>query len=209
MNEFVELIKNFFADMGYVGIFVMMTIESSFIPFPSEAAMIPAGISVNEGKMSFLIAFLVGTAGAWLGATINYFIGFYLGAPVLKKFIEKYWKFVFLKIEHYNSAEKFFQKNGEKATLIGRFIPGVRQIISLPAGVFKMNFAKFSLFTIIGAGIWNIVLLLIGYFFAHKQKEILGDLRIFGLTVLVFVIIYLAYHFWAKKKFAEKNFSKK
>lgn len=204
MHDFVNYILGIFEQMGYLGIFVMMTIESSFVPFPSEVAMIPAGALANEGKMSFWLAFAAGTAGAWLGATINYLIGFYLGAPVLKKFIEKYGKFVFLKIEHYNEAEKYFQENGGKATLIGRFIPGVRQIISLPAGVFKMNFAKFSLFTIIGAGIWNLILLSIGYFFNDKKELILGNLKIFGVVLLAFVIVYFAYHFWAKKKFAKK-----
>lgn len=204
MHDFVNYILGIFEQMGYLGIFVMMTIESSFVPFPSEVAMIPAGALANEGKMSFWLAFAAGTAGAWLGATINYIIGFYLGAPVLKKFIEKYGKFVFLKIEHYNQAEKYFQENGGKATLIGRFIPGVRQIISLPAGVFKMNFAKFSLFTIIGAGIWNLILLSIGYFFNDKKELILGNLKIFGVVLLAFVIVYFAYHFWAKKKFEKK-----
>lgn len=151
----------------------MMMIESSFVPFPSEVAMIPAGVNAHSGVMNFWLAFAAGTAGAWLGASINYFLGFYLGSPILKKFIEKYGKFVFLKIEHYNEAESYFQKNGGKATLIGRFIPGVRQIISLPAGVFRMNFLKFSIFTIIGAGIWNLILLSIGYFFADKQEAIL------------------------------------
>lgn len=119
----------------------------------------------------------------------------------MKKFIEKYGKFVFLKPEHYTQAEKYFQKNGGKATLIGRFIPGVRQLISLPAGVFKMNFAKFSLFTIIGAGIWNIILLAIGYAFKDQEEAILGNLKIFGVVLFAFVALYFVYHFWAKKKF--------
>lgn len=183
----------------------MMTIESSFIPFPSEVAMIPAGALASAGQMSFWVAFLAGTAGAWLGASINYIIGYYLGAPVLKKFIEKYGKFVFLKLEHYNQAEEYFRKNGGKTTLIGRFIPGVRQIISLPAGVFKMNFAKFSLFTIIGAGTWNLILLAIGYFFNEQKDLLLENLKIFGVVLLIFVLIYIAYHIWAKKKFSEKK----
>ena len=123
--------------------------------------------------------------------------------------IEKYGKFVFLKPEHYIQAEKYFEKNGGKTTLIGRFIPGVRQIISLPAGVFKMNFFKFSLFTIIGAGIWNIILLSIGYFLNHQKEVILGNLKIFGLALFILVTLYVIYHIWAKKKFQQEVSEKK
>lgn len=200
LHDFVQWVLEIFGQMGYIGIFIMMTIESSFVPFPSEVAMIPAGVLAHSGQMNFGIAFLVGTLGAWLGASINYVIGYFLGGPLLKKFIEKYGKFVFLKPSHYEQAEKYFAKNGGKTTLVGRFLPAVRQLISLPAGVFKMNFVKFSLFTLIGAGIWNIILLCIGYFFANQQDLILKNLNTFGIALLSVILVYIAYHIWTKKK---------
>lgn len=96
--------------MGYLGIYVMMTIESSFVPFPSEVAMIPAGALAQKGEMSFLLALLAGTAGAWTGAMINYTLGYYFGGPVMTAFITKYGKYIFLSTTHYHQAEQFFQQ---------------------------------------------------------------------------------------------------
>lgn len=190
--------------MGYLGIFIMMTIESSFIPFPSEAAMIPAGILSQQGKMNFLFAFLAGTSGAWLGATINYILGYYLGGPVVKNLVAKYGKYFHIKMELYEKTEKYFQENGGKTTFFGRFIPGVRQIISIPAGIFKMNFWTFSLFTILGAGLWNIFLMIIGYFFADQEGIILLYFKEIVLVILAIAIVYFGYKYWKKKK-AQKS----
>ena len=118
METFYNSILEFFQGMGYLGIFIMMAIESSFVPFPSEIAMIPAGASSHAGKMSFSLALLAGTAGAWFGASINYFLGKFLGSPIIVTLIEKYGKYIFLKKSHYDYAEEYFQKNGAKATLI-------------------------------------------------------------------------------------------
>lgn len=109
-HQITDIVLGFFADLGYIGIFAMMTIESSFIPFPSEVAMIPAGALVQRGEMSFIFALLAGTLGAWLGASINYFLGRYLGGPVVKTLIHRYGKYILLHESHYHQAEEFFQK---------------------------------------------------------------------------------------------------
>lgn len=147
MHSLIDLVVAFAETMGYTGIFIMMTIESSFIPFPSEVAMLPAGYLSALGKMNIYLAFLAGTAGALLGASINYFLGMYLGEPIVKKLIHKYGKYILLKEEYYDRAEAYFEKHGAITTLVGRFITVVRQLISIPAGIFKMNFAQFLLFT--------------------------------------------------------------
>lgn len=193
MHAFVDYILWIFGQLWYVGIFVMMTIESSFLPFPSEVAMIPAGALAQKWEMNIFFALFVWTMGAWLGATINYIIGYFFGSKIIKWTIAKFGKYIFLKQEHYQYAEKFFKKNGWKTTFFGRFIPAVRQLISLPAGVFKMNFVIFSLFTILGAGIWNIFLLMIGYFASDKQDIILHyakEIAIIGLVLLILLFIF-------------------
>jgi membrane protein DedA with SNARE-associated domain len=204
LHQFVDSVLALFSGMGYLGIFIMMTIESSFIPFPSEVAMIPAGALVERGEMVFLLALFAGTAWAWLGASINYILGRYLGWPVIKMLIHKYGKYILLNESHYLQAEVFFQKRWAITTFVGRFIPAVRQLISIPAGVFRMNFMVFSLWTILGAGLWNIILLAIGYFASDKQDIILLYFKeiIFGL--LFIVGLYLLYKWWKKKKVLQK-----
>lgn len=200
LSEFITNVLGIFQGMGYIGIFVMMTIESSFVPFPSEVAMIPAGALVERGEMSFFWALFAGTSGAYLGASMNYAIGYFLGAPVLKKLIAQYGKYIFLRMEHYETAEAFFQKNGGKTTFLGRFIPAVRQLISLPAGVFRMNFFIFSVFTILGAGLWNVFLLLIGYYASEQQDLILSYFKYIVIALLVVIIAIFGYKYYKKQK---------
>ena len=197
-SQITDAVLGVFSSMWYVGIFVMMTIESSFVPFPSEVAMIPAWALAQRWEMSLLIALLAGTAGAWLGATINYILGRYLGWPVVKTLIHKYGKYIFLNESHYIQAEKFFQEKWAITTFFGRFIPAVRQLISIPAGVFRMNFAVFSLWTILGAGLWNIILLSIGYFFAGNQEVILSYMKEIILGIVFLLVVYIGYK-WYKK----------
>jgi membrane protein DedA with SNARE-associated domain len=200
LHSIIDTVVNFFGSLGYIGIFVMMTIESSFIPFPSEVAMIPAGALIQRWEMTFIMALLAGTAGAWLGATINYILGYYLGGPIIKKLIHKYGKYILLNELHYIQAEQFFQKNGAITTFIGRFIPAVRQLISIPAWVFKMNFLVFSIWTILGAWIWNIILLAIGYYASDKQDIILAYFKEIVFICLFIAGWYFAYKYYKKTK---------
>lgn len=186
--------------MWYIGIFIMMTIESSFIPFPSEVAMIPAGYLSAIGQMNFIIAFLAGTFWALAGSTINYILWFYLGGPTIKKLVHKYGKYIFLNEEHYTKSETYFQKHGSITTFVGRFIPAVRQLISLPAGIFKMNLAKFLLYTSIWAGVWNLILMTIWYI-AGENKELIQEYSKEALIgTLLFVGIIIFVYIWKHKK---------
>ncbi|MFK7780137.1 MAG: DedA family protein [Candidatus Gracilibacteria bacterium] len=201
MHELINTIVNFTADLGYTGIFIMMVLESSFFPFPSEVAMIPAGYLASVGKMDFSIALIVGTFGALVGATINYMLGFFLGSKVIHKLVKKYGKYVLVTKNHYHETEKYFEKHGSITTFLARFITIVRQLISLPAGVFKMNFAKFFFYTGLGAGIWNLLLMLIGYT-AGENKELIEkySFEILIGSVLFTIIVANIYFYLHRRK---------
>ncbi len=179
--------------LGYFGIFVLMFVESSCFPFPSEIVMIPAGYLASKGEMNFLLVFLSGVAGSLTGALANYFIAYKFGRALLLKF----GKYFFFKQEHLEKMEIFFKKHGEISTFNGRLIPGIRQYISLPAGLAKMNLAKFSIYTSLGAGIWVFVLTLLGYLIGENEElvnEYLTYIIIAALaTVFVMTIIYILF----------------
>lgn len=186
-------------DFWYTWIFIMMTIESSFIPFPSEVAMIPAGYLSSLGKMNIYLAFLAWTLWALTGATINYFLWKKLGWPVVRTIVHKYGKYIFLNAHHYDQAEVFFQKHGSITTFNGRFIPAVRQLISIPAWVFNMNFTKFIIYTWVWAWIWNIILLTIWYI-AWENKELIAEYSKEALiwTIILIILVSIIYYFTNK-----------
>lgn len=183
-------------------IILLMTIESSFIPFPSEIVVPPAAYF---GDMSLVVVIICATIGADLGAIINYSIAQWIGRPVVYKFADsRIGHMCLLNSQKIARAEEFFNKHGVVSTLIGRLVPGVRQLISIPAGLARMNFGKFILYTTIGAGLWNTVLALMGYFlrsvvspeqlnatvdeFSHIVKIV-----IFGLLALVVVFFIVRF----------------
>ena len=155
------------AHMNYTAVTVLMAIESSFIPFPSEVVIPPATYVASnpdtQGGMKIWLIVLFGTLGALIGAYINYFLSRWLGRPIIYAFAEsKVGHFLQLSKEKIVKAEDYFNKHGNISTLVGRLIPGIRQFISIPAGLSKMNLAAFTLFTFIGAAFWNVVLALLG-----------------------------------------------
>jgi len=146
-------------DWGYAGIFAMMFVESSFFPFPSEVAMIPAGYLAAQGEMDPWIATLTGALGSLGGAFLNYFLALWLGLPVL----ERIGHWFLLRDEQFEAAERYFESHGEITTFVARLIPGVRQLISVPAGLARMRLDRFALYTTLGAGLWSGVLVGVGY----------------------------------------------
>lgn len=201
MHELVDFIVNLVWDMWYVGIYLMMTIESSFIPFPSEVAMIPAWYLASIWKMDFTIAFIAWTMWAMTGSIINYVLWYYLWGPIIKTLVHKYGKYIFLKEDHYLQAEKYFQKHWSITTFLGRFIPAVRQLISIPAGIFKMNMFKFLLYTFIWAWTWNLILMWIWYV-AWENKDLIEKYskELLFITLAFVLVIWLGYYFINKKK---------
>lgn len=187
-NLFHEL-ANFFLGMGYIGVFIMMTMESSFIPFPSELALLPAGYLVGQGKLDPILVFLAGTLGSMAGATINYLLGVFLG----RELIIKHGRILFLNEEKFQKIEKIFVERGEAIVFFGRFIPVVRQYISFPPGVVKMNFTKFLLFTGLASGIYVLILEVIGYYYENHKKLINELVMRFKVVIIIFIIVYIIY----------------
>lgn len=184
LHDIIDFIVSSVSSWGYVGIFVMMFLESSFFPFPSEVAMIPAGYLAHKGEMSLALAFISGTLGSLLGAIFNYYLCYFFGREI----VLKYGKFVGITHEKMDKFEAFFNKHGEISTFNSRLIPGIRQYISLPAGLAKMNIFRFCLFTTLGAGIWCAVLLGVGYFLdSNPDKQTLLTITIALLAVVAMI----------------------
>ncbi|MDP4039895.1 MAG: DedA family protein [Candidatus Pacearchaeota archaeon] len=199
--QIIESLVSLIGSLGYFGIFIGMLIESSFFPFPSEIILPPAGVLIARGDLSLSIVFLIAIAGSLAGAFINYFIALHLGRRVINRLMNKYGKILFLNSEHLDKSEKYFKKHGEITTFTGRLIPGVRQIISLPAGFAKMNLFRFSIFTMIGSGIWSIILIYIGIAYGNNQEAIKPLLNSITLIVLfILLIIVISYIIIMKKK---------
>lgn len=197
MSEIVNFIVNFVDSWGYFGIFAMMFLESSFFPFPSEVAMIPAGYLASQGKMSVILAWLAGTFGSLAGALLNYYLCFFFG----RSLIEKYGKYVGINEKNMAKFEEFFKKHGEISTFNCRLIPGIRQYISLPAGLAGMNIFRFCLFTFLGAGIWVAILIALGYYIGENEELLKENLHIIIVGLLIVVAIsFLVYYLINKKK---------
>lgn len=164
--ESVQFIQWCLDNLNYWTITFLMAIESSFIPFPSEVVVPPAAYkAAATGELNVWLVILFATVGAIIGALINYFLALWLGKPIVYKFANsRIGHMCLLDQEKVETAEKFFRKHGAVATLIGRLVPAVRQLISIPAGLAKMGLAKFVAFTALGAGIWNAVLAVLGWY---------------------------------------------
>ena len=203
--SFVETVTSWYAaHMNYASITALMTIESSFIPFPSEVVIPPAVYVASEPtsalcatgnyKKDVALIVLFGTVGAMLGAVINYLLSMWLGRPIIYKFADsRVGHLLLLSSEKVQKAENYFNDHGKVSTFIGRLIPGIRQLISIPAGLAKMHFGQFMLYTFLGAFIWNTVLALLGYI-AHGQADLINqyshELSIIILALVGVVVIY-------------------
>ena len=198
LRELAQELVNQIFDWGYVGIFVMMAIESSFIPFPSEIVLVPAGYLASQDQMNIGAIMASALGGSLVGAFVNYYLAFSLG----RRFLLRFGKYFFIKEETLLKMELFFEKHGHISTFTGRLIPGVRQLISIPAGLAKMNIVQFSLYTTLGAGIWALVLTLLGYFIGENQELINLYLKqiTFGILGVVLIIAYLYYTYQKKRK---------
>lgn len=201
VDYLVQNLLDFVGALDYWGVFVLMVVESSFIPFPSELVIPPAAYLAAQGEMNLFLVILIGTLGSLVGGLVNYFLALFLGKPMIYTLVRTKWARIFLLNEKkIRRAEDYFLKYGSLSTFIGRLIPAVRQLISLPAGFVRMNLWKFSLFTTLGAGIWITVLALLGYWFGAN-----GDLEVyyyvkFGLLALGFVLFLIGIYIIRKRR---------
>lgn len=194
MELFQTLFDWYMANLNYFTIALLMAIESTFIPLPSEVVVPFAAYKAAQGDLNVFLVVLFGTIGALSGSLINYTLSYYLGRPIVYAFAEsKVGKMFLLSKEKVEHAETYFIKNGRTSTFIGRLVPGIRHLISIPAGLAKMNLRDFMLFTFVGAGIWNIILAIIGYYLYEIRDQIFPYLE-YILYFLGFVfVVYLIY----------------
>jgi len=192
-------------NMNYGTVTLLMTVESSFIPFPSEVIVPPAVYKASQetSNMNIVLVVVFATIGAMIGSIFNYFLALYLGRPIIHRFAEsKIGRMCLLSSEKVKKAEDYFVKHGNMSTLIGRLVPGIRQLISIPAGLARMHFGSFLLFTFIGAFAWNIVLAIVGYI-AHGNADIINryskELSYIMLGLGLLFVMYLVYNGFFKK----------
>lgn len=197
---FVKKVTNWYMDnMNYGTVTLLMAVESSFIPFPSEVVVPPAAYKATkpDSDMNVVLVVVFATLGALIGALVNYYLALWLGRPIVYKFAEsKLGRLCLLDASKIETAEKYFDKHGKSSTLIGRLVPAVRQLISIPAGLARMNIVTFLTFTALGAGIWNTILAVLGYIaagqsdlidkYSHELSYILIGLGILFVAYLIF-----------------------
>lgn len=209
-----EFFKWFVENANYLFVFIFMLIESSFIPFPSELVVPPAAyLALQDGaSMNIYLITIFATLGALVGAYINYYLAIWLGRPLVYKFANsRFGHICLLDQSKVEKAEAYFDKHGVISTFIGRLIPGIRQLISIPAGLARMNIVKFSIFTSLGAFIWNIALAILGYFLTtipgietteqllNKVEEYNHYLTYGGLAIGAICIIFILWNIFKPK----------
>jgi membrane protein DedA with SNARE-associated domain len=197
MAFFQSLADWYMNNMNYVTIFLLMALESTFVPLPSEIVIPPAAWKAASGDLNVFLVVLFATAGAIVGASFNYFMSLWLGRPIVYAFAEsKVGHLFFLSKEKVQKAEAYFDNHGKSSTFIGRLVPGIRHLISIPAGLAKMDFKQFILFTAIGSTMWHTILAALSYFlysqkdlFQRYMKEISWVLLLAGVCFVAYLVI--------------------
>ena len=207
MNWITALLGN----LTYPTIFLLMLLESTVVPVPSELVVSPAAYHAAGGHLNVLLVILFGTLGADVGASINYVAGYFLGRPIIYKFANsRIGHLCLLNQQKVEKSEKYFYDHGVAATLTGRLIPGIRHLISIPAGLDKMPYWKFLLYTTLGAGLWNCILAALGWYLhsfvpedqLNDQLIIYGDYIKWGIIAIVVLVIayFVVRHYWKKSR---------
>ena len=189
-HDVVLFIVSSIGALGYFGIFTLMFLESTFFPFPSEVVMIPAGYLISRGDMSLTLVIVMSVLGSIAGAWVNYYIAVRFGRGILLKVVSE------TKLE---KVEVFFEKHGPISTFNGRLVPIVRQYISFPAGLAKMNPVKFTVYTAIGSTVWSFILVSLGYFLGQNQQLIDGYMKQIIIIILLCMAIFTSLYIYYKK----------
>ena len=196
----MNLITSLLSNLNYGTILLLMLLESTVVPVPSEFVVTPAAYHAASGQLDVWLVILFATIGADLGASINYFVALYVGRPVIYKFANSRWgKMCLLNQEKVEKSERYFDDHGVVATLTGRLIPGIRHLISIPAGLARMHYGKFLFYTTIGAGAWHSILAALGWYLrAIVPEEQLNDkiseyAEYIKLGIIALVVIAIVY----------------
>lgn len=203
MLEFFQSLADWYmSHMNYFTITLLMAIESSFVPLPSEVVIPPAiWQALRTGELNIYLVVLFATVGAIIGAMFNYLMARWLGRVIVYSLAESKVGKLFLlnqrKVEH---AEAYFNRHGRSSTFIGRLIPGIRHLISIPAGLAKMNVKQFVLYTAMGSGIWHIILAVLSYYLYSQQDLLMKYMHELSLTLLAAGVLFVIYLIWKYRK---------
>ena len=203
-------ISSLLGNLNYTTVFILMMLESTVIPVPSELVVSPAAYHAAAGNLDMMLVILFATLGADLGATINYVAGYYLGRPIIYRFANSKWgKMCLLNQEKVEHSEKYFDNHGMVATITGRLIPGIRHLISIPAGLAKMNGWKFLLYTTSGAGVWNCILAALGWYLHTivPEEQLHDKILEYGEYIkwIIIVLVIIAIAYFAIRRFIKKK----
>ncbi|HEX7971821.1 MAG TPA: DedA family protein [Thiobacillus sp.] len=196
LHDFIAWILATVHDWGYTGIFVMMALESTVLPVPSELVLIPAGYLAHQGQMNVGLIVLAASGGSLVGASFNYAVSIWLGRP----FLERWGRYFFVRPELLHKTDAFFARHGAVSTFTGRLIPGIRHLISIPAGLARMNPGTFAFYTCLGAGLWSLVLTLFGYFLGGNEALIRENQHFITAGVIAFVALIIGGYVWWQRR---------
>lgn len=206
LQSFFVFLLNITTSLGYWGLVLLMTIESSFIPFPSEIVIPPAAYLASQGEMNIFLIIAVGVLGSVLGALINYYLASSLGRFLVYKFAShRYAKYLLISKEKLERAESYFLKNSNSATFIGRLIPVIRQLVSIPAGFSGMPLGRFVFLTALGSSIWVSILAALGYFFGSNQELFQMYYQELSWLIIILLVVYLFFKLKIYKLFKKKK----
>lgn len=209
----MNIISTLLNNLNYSTILFLMLLESTVIPVPSELVVPPAAYHAANGSLNIFLIILYATIGADLGASINYFVARYVGRPVIYKFANSKWGHLcLLNQEKIEKSEKYFDDHGIAATLTGRFVPVIRHLISIPAGLARMNYGKFILFTTIGAGGWHTILALLGWYLHSivTEEQLYDKIEEYAeyIKLIILALVVIAAIYFAVKHMINKNNNK-
>lgn len=200
-ESIVTAIVEIVSQLGYTGIVIMMFLESTFFPFPSEVVMVPAGYLASTGEMNIFVVIVLGTLGSVLGALFNFYLAMKFGRAMVLRF----GKYFFFTEKELQRMELFFKAHGAVSTFTGRLIPGIRQYISLPAGLAGMRMQTFVLFTALGAGIWSAVLALLGFFIGKNQELVEHYLHEILIWLFAGLFVLIVLYIWRHRRVAKSR----
>ncbi len=196
-EQFTEYLIELMGQLDYLAIFLLMAAESSILPVPSELVMIPAGYLAATGKLDAWLALLAANAGSVAGSVGSYYLALWLGRPFLLRF----GKYVLIDKAHLDKTEGFLRAHGEISIFTGRFLPGIRHLISLPAGLGRMHMGRFILYTLVGASMWNAVLLVLGYVIGENQAWVRDNMALVIWSAVAFAAAtVIGYIYWQRRR---------
>ncbi len=203
-------LSSLLSNLTYFNIFILMLLESTVIPVPSELVVSPAAYHAASGNLNIWLVILFATIGADCGATINYIAGYFLGRPVIYKFANsKFGHLCMLNQSKVEKSEKYFYDHGMMATITGRLIPGIRHLISIPAGLAKMKYWQFLLYTTLGAGVWNCILAALGWYLHSivPEDQLENKIMEYGeyIKVVIMGLVAIAFVYYLTKYFLKRR----